>query len=244
LKKICSYFMFIFCLIMLIGCKDNILTPPASTPVFISGYQIHKDDHTFVLEQMIRPVPGKTSGFLLIIDGVFSDNKQFLLAQKLRILDSKTGDEKQSFSLSFNGHPFEIAALPLSSELSGELVIEDLNFDGYSDFRILMDAGTAGTDVYHYWVWNNVKKQFDQSAELESLSLCNPEFDATSKTIASYYADSAVDSEERIYRYIGGKPKMTKWTKYHYDSDMEKLHVTTVELREGGLFVTESYRDE
>ncbi len=214
---------------------------PTSSPVFVDGYQIHLEENTFLLQKPIRPDPQRNTELVLAIDGSLDEHQYILLAQRLRILDAKTGEERQSFPLSHYNGPFWLTTLSSSMELSSELVIEDLNFDGYNDFRILVDVGTAGTDVYQYWTWNERVGQFDKSAELEELKLYNPKFDFENQTIVSHYADSATDSEERMYRYIDGKPKLVKWVKCSFDSYIEKLHVITAEVQDGALFVTEEY---
>lgn len=217
---------------------------PTSAPAFVDGYQIHPEENTFLLQIPIRPNPQRDTELILSIDGSLDERQYFLLAQNLRILDAKTGEERQNFPLSYYNGPFWLTVLSPSMEVSNELVIEDLNFDGYTDFRILVDIGTAGTDVYQYWTWNERAEQFDKNMELEELKLYNPKFDSESQTIVSYYADSATDSEERMYQYIDGMPKLVKWVKCSFDFDVEKLQVITTELQDGGLFVKEEYLDE
>ena len=223
--------------------EDN-HTSPTPAPAFVDGYQIHPEENTFLLQIPIRPDPQRDTELILSIDGSLDERQYILLAQRLRILDAKTGEERQNFPLSYYNGPFWLTVLSPSMEVSSELVIEDLNFDGYKDFRILVDIGTAGTDVYQYWTWNGRAEQFDKNMELEELKLYNPKFNSENQTIVSYYADSATDSEERMYRYIDGTPKMVKWVKCSFDSYIEKLHVITAELQDGGLFVKEEYVEE
>ncbi len=240
MRKMCICILLALCISLLTGCKGETTTISPLAPAFTAGYQINKMENTFVLQQKITPVSGEDTAFLLIIDGVLDERQYFLLAQRLRILDAKTGEERQSFPLSYYDEPLLMTTLPMIDDISDAVIVEDLNFDGYTDFRISAEDGV----VYFYWTWDAHNKQFDKDTELEALNLRYPEFDATEHTILSRYADSATDSEERMYQYIDGKPKLVKWVKCSFDSYIEKLHVITAELQDGGLFVKEEYVEE
>ena len=215
-------------------------TSPTPALAFVDGYQIHPEENTFLLQIPIRPDPQRDTELILSIDGSLDERQYFLLAQNLRILDAKTGEERQSFPLSYYDGPLLMTTLPMIDDISDAVNVEDLNFDGYTDFRISAEDGV----VYFYWTWDTHNKQFDKDTALEALKLYYPEFDAAEQTILSRYADSATDSEERMYQYIDGKPKLVKWLKCSFDSDVEKLHVITAELQDGGLFVKEEYVEE
>lgn len=243
MRKACLFILFALCSIMF-GCEDVDVSPvPVATPAFMDGYQINLEKSTFLLQIAIRPDPKKDTALILAIDGVLDESQYFLLAHKLRILDANTGEELQSFPLSYCDEPLTITTLSMVDALSGEVVVEDLNFDGCTDFRIIANAGTAGTEVYVYWTWNADSESFDESAELRALKLCNPKFDTAEQTITSEYADSASDNEVRTYRYIDGKPRMVKWVRYRTDSYDFQI-MTTVELQDGGIVVTEEYIEE
>ena len=238
--RLVAVFLLAFLLTSCASAQGVSHTSPTPAPAFVDGYQIHPAENTFLLQIPIRPDPQRDTELILSIDGSLDERQYFLLAQNLRVLDAKTGEERQSFPLSYYDEPLLMTTLPMIDDISAGVIVEDLNFDGYTDFRISAEDGV----VYFYWTWDAHNKQFDKDTELEALNLRYPEFDATEHTILSRYADSATDSEERMYQYIDGTPKLVKWVKCSFDSDIEKLHVITAELQDGGLFVKEEYVEE
>ncbi len=97
MKKICIFTLLSLCIILL-GCGHiNAPVAPTSAPAFVDGYQIHPEENTFLLQIPIRPDPQRNTELVLAIDGSLDEHQYFLLAQNLRVLDAKTGEERQSF---------------------------------------------------------------------------------------------------------------------------------------------------
>ncbi len=65
------------------------------------------------------------------------------------------------------------------------LVVEDMNFDGYNDLRVLNFVPMYQCETYDYWLYVPSKKRFEKNKALEVTS--NVKFDAVSKTITSHY---------------------------------------------------------
>ncbi|CAN5896253.1 hypothetical protein BH11BAC7_BH11BAC7_19560 [soil metagenome] len=70
-------------------------------------------------------------------------------------------------------------------EIFPVFVVEDMNFDGYPDFRVLDFVPMYACETYYYWLYNPKKKQFEKNAALEVTS--SVIFDEQSKTITSYF---------------------------------------------------------
>lgn len=76
-----------------------------------------------------------------------------------------------------------------SLDTQGYLVSEDMNFDGYTDFR-LMEFPTAGPNTYWYfWLFNPDSGTFFRSAEYEGSNLVSPEFIQDEKMIRCFHRD-------------------------------------------------------
>jgi hypothetical protein len=120
-------------------------------------------------------------------------------ARRLEILRADKPDE-----------PFQVINFPKSKifdrypEMQGPdvFVIEDMNFDGYKDFRIMEGSGNVNR-AYLFWVWDKDTSQFIQDHELEQLN--------GFVTLTVDYEDKriVVDSTDpqhhrRIYQYING----------------------------------------
>lgn len=87
-------------------------------------------------------------------------------------------------------------------------VAEDMNFDGYTDFRLMdfLPAYTWNVN-YLYWLYNPSKKMFERDTLLEVIY--GPEFDASSKKIRKYWKeDDGMGTE--TYQWINGKIVMTE----------------------------------
>jgi len=69
---------------------------------------------------------------------------------------------------------------------SGWFVVEDMNFDGFLDFR-LMESPSAGPDTYWlFWLFDPGSGRFRRASEWESAGLVSPEFDPVERTIRSF----------------------------------------------------------
>jgi hypothetical protein len=71
--------------------------------------------------------------------------------------------------------PFETYHVPIT--------VEDMNFDGYNDFRVLDFVMMYGQSSYHFWLYNPKKGQFEPNPALAETS--SAEFDQQTKTIYS-----------------------------------------------------------
>jgi hypothetical protein len=66
-------------------------------------------------------------------------------------------------------------------------VIEDMNFDGYKDFRVLKYISILDTSIREYWYWsyNSYTEKFERDSRFDKFR--SPVFDLDSKTITTNY---------------------------------------------------------
>ncbi len=115
-------------------------------------------------------------------------------------------------------------------------VIEDVNFDGYKDIR-LMEGLMAGPDVpYIYWLFEPQQKSFVYSEAFSELT--SPVIDAQKKQITVPWRDGAMGTGESIYTVEKDKPVLIREeTRYYQDNGSYKL--TVKELKNGEMQVVD-----
>lgn len=125
-----------------------------------------------------------------------------------------------------------------ASEPDGYLVVEDMNFDGYRDIR-LMRSPTAGPNTYWYlWLFDPGKGSFERALQWEALELVSPSFDPEQRMITSFHRDGMGIYGTEFYEVRDGVPVLVRAQSTQYES--EDSSVTTVmELVEGEMVVVE-----
>jgi hypothetical protein len=81
-------------------------------------------------------------------------------------------------------------------------ILEDMNFDGFNDIRIIQFTGPPNIS-YYCWTFNNVSKQFQRDTTLEIIT--NPEFDQRRKIITSWWSATLAQSGSGTYQWIDSK---------------------------------------
>lgn len=87
-------------------------------------------------------------------------------------------------------------------------IIEDMNFDGKADFR-LMEFLTAEPNVpFLYWIYNPIKKLFEKNKSYGEIT--SPEFNYEKKQINSIWIDGCCKQGRDTYELKSGIPKLTE----------------------------------
>ena len=117
------------------------------------------------------------------------------------------------------------------------LVIEDMNFDGYLDMR-LMQFISAGINIpYFCWLWDPAAQTFVYSEPLSAIA--SPSFDPETRLVYSSERDGASIYIENTYTYAqDGSLTLTARVTSAYDSDINIVIITTEELVDGQMQVT------
>ena len=86
--------------------------------------------------------------------------------------------------------------------------IEDMNFDGKIDFR-LIEFLPAGPNVpFLFWMYNPAKNIFEKNTEYAAIT--SPEFDHQKKEINSAWRDGCCRHGRDIFKLKNGVPKITE----------------------------------
>ena len=87
-------------------------------------------------------------------------------------------------------------------------VIEDMNFDGNPDFR-LMEFLPAGPNVpYLFWIYNPKKELFEENNSYGKIT--SPEFDHENNQIHSFWRDGCCRHGRDVFELEEGSPEMTE----------------------------------
>jgi hypothetical protein len=91
-----------------------------------------------------------------------------------------------------------------SMDKSVVFVVEDINFDGINDFRVLRSTGIGANELYYCWIFNRSTQQFQRNKLFERIT--SPEPDSKEKVIYSSWTGGWNDHGSSIYKWIKGQP--------------------------------------
>ncbi len=112
-------------------------------------------------------------------------------------------------------------------------LVEDMNFDGEEDFR-LMQFLPAGPNIpYYYWLYNAKTSRFEPNTQLEEIT--SPVFDKHSKRIVSEWRNGAATSGKTLYEYRNGIPMAVEERSMDYGQKEGYILYTTKKLAGGKL---------
>jgi hypothetical protein len=89
-----------------------------------------------------------------------------------------------------------------------DIVIEDMNFDGINDFRIIAMLPPGPNIPYICFLWDKKSGKFIHAEFLDDIT--SPEFDSKTKTVTSSSRESANKYRKDVYKYSGGKLVLVK----------------------------------
>ena len=115
------------------------------------------------------------------------------------------------------------------------LTVEDMNFDGVKDIRLVSSKGIQNI-YYHCYLWNIDSASFEQDTVLSGLS--SPKVVEADKAVAFYEHISATDYREGEMRFLDGEWTLTKEKTQTYDSATGLFTVITREMEGGTMAVT------
>lgn len=123
-------------------------------------------------------------------------------------------------------------------------VVEDMNFDGYADIRIVESSPTGANIDYVCWVWDKKAGQYVYSPELSAIPSLEVDFE--NKLIHCLGRASAFEHFEEYYRYIDGSLLRIKEVRTGLldTNDPNQGYSITHELIDGQWVMTEKEKIE
>ena len=89
-----------------------------------------------------------------------------------------------------------------------DIIIEDMDFDGINDFRIIAMLPPGPNIPYICFLWDKKSGKFVHAEFLDDIT--SPEFDSKTKTVTSSSRESANKYRKDIYKYKDGKLVLVK----------------------------------
>ena len=143
----------------------------------------------------------KTFSFVLLIDSTLTGDSVNYDCVIKSIVVTRLNDNKQ-IQIITPDENYPSCGLPKDQIF----IVEDMNFDGYNDIRLLQFLPAAPNLPYYYWTYNPVTQKFQRQKALEEIS--SPDFDPKKKLIYSFWRGSCCDHGLSTYQYINGKPTL------------------------------------
>lgn len=172
---------------------------------------------------------GKARGIGEMSSEIYGKMKLYFQDGKIAIKD-EFGDLK--FVLDAEGYS------PSSEEDGIQLTAEDMNFDGYTDFRLPSSLGNVNS-FYYCWLWDMSAKTFKYYPPLSAI--CSPVFNKNTKEIVSTNRSSAARYDVTTYKWIDGQLSVQKHELVTADENItstgaEIAENNTVEIS-NGMFI-------
>lgn len=92
---------------------------------------------------------------------------------------------------------------PMSDTDRSYVSVEDLNFDGYNDLKVLRSQGATGNTTYTVWMFDPKTSQFILNKQLSNLM--NPTPNPKTETLTSFSNSSAADWGHQTYVWKNGQ---------------------------------------
>ena len=126
----------------------------------------------------------------------------------------------------------EFVGFPTSYDENFGFVIEDMNFDGYEDIRLIFYVPASPNISYTCWLWDKDEGLYVENPDFR---IFDPVFDHENQLVYSYARGSATDHYENVYQYIDGKLTKIKKieTGYVNPNDTENTYLMEYHLIDG-----------
>lgn len=108
------------------------------------------------------------------------------------------------------------ALLPEGSEIDA-LYVEDVNFDGYADLRIMKYLPGGANVPYFFWLYDKETDKFVEAKEFEVV--LSPQVDAQKKELISRQRVSAAEYVTEYYKPQGWIPRLVRREERTFQSD-------------------------
>ncbi len=131
---------------------------------------------------------------------------------EVKTIEIRRGNESQPFqTLNVSAEP------PIYDDMSVVFIVEDVNFDGYRDIRLIAFPPWSNV-VYVYWLFEPKMGRFVSSSAYNAAGLSSPTFNAENKQIISEWKAGCCLSGTDYYEVVDNKPVLVRQESY----DQEK----------------------
>ncbi|MCF4151724.1 hypothetical protein L2W58_07895 [Dethiosulfovibrio sp. F2B] len=182
------------------------------------------------LVMIILATPGVSMDMAPLIFKVSDDGPSLSVTVKDKAVIVLNGDRTvQEF-------PRRGDALEEGEERSIEVLAAlDMNFDGFTDFRVAREPGVPNL-YYSCYLWDPETRKFEENGPLGDVS--NPVFDKEAGRISAFTHQSVTDNQKEEFRWIDGELTLIWRKSQRYDEDRALFVVTEEILNDRGSMET------
>ena len=173
--------------------------------IFVTGSALAAVNKTFTLSKKIEVSDKRI--LTLKFNGLVSDETDTGGYRNIEVLE---GDKKhiQTINISdVNSFGDDTTTCP-DPGTGSDIIIEDMDFDGIKDFRIIAMLPPGPNIPYICFFWDKKSGKFVHAEFLDDIT--SPEFDSKNKTVTSNNRESANKYRKDVYKYSGGKLVLVK----------------------------------
>ena len=173
--------------------------------IFVTGSALAAVNKTFTLSKKIEVSDKRI--LTLKFNGLVSDETDTGGYRNIEVLE---GDKKhiQTINISdVNSFGDDTTTCP-DPGIGSDIIIEDMDFDGIKDFRIIAMLPPGPNIPYICFLWDKKSGKFVHADFLDDIT--SPEFDSIMKTVTSKSRESAKKYRKDVYKYSNGKLVLVK----------------------------------
>jgi len=163
--------------------------------------------------------------------GLYADEGAFFYIHSILITRGDTNGEVQQITLNPPAETFADA------EYGGfGLVLEDMDFDGFMDMRLMQFVSAGANIPYYCWLWDPPAQRFVYNEALSDIP--SPLFDPVKKQVLGFATNGAAEYIDSVYEYRGAELTLVARTITGYDYEGGTVIVTTEELVDDQITIT------
>lgn len=131
--------------------------------------------------------------------------------------------------------------LPCTFPLDQVIAVEDMNFDGYADFRLMEFLPAGPNTPFIYFIFDAKTETFKQAEAYASIT--SPEFDQETQKIYSFWRDGCCRHGTDSYHFQEGVPVLVERIVIGHD-DKDREYFEQWKLVEGSLIMVRKEIDD
>ena len=225
LRQLKAYVGCGLCCFALTACRSEEAAKPQAAKTVAAAAHAQSGDRFTISRKINAALPD--FAFTLIGEKSITDGESF----NVKRIEIRREAESSPFQI--------IEGLETETPRSAHMLeFQDMNFDGFSDMRIVQSRSAGPNVSYLNWVYDPESGKFAENRALNDI--VSAEFDATSREIHSNWRDGATRYGKDIYVYRDGRPVLVRKEVKEYKAPKIYTLIKS-ELADGGWRTIEQH---
>jgi LysM repeat protein len=140
---------------------------------------------------------------------------------KIKMIEIQKAKQSQPFQLITTDAKPTITPATAETKVDIAFHVEDLNFDGYRDLRLMVEPVDTNQAKYAYWLYDPRRGRFVANEALSAIS--SPEVEVENQQIKSFWRDSASHYGMDIYQWLKEQPVLVQQEERLYTDEGLKV---------------------